>query len=72
MTELTVSGRACGPFQRLLITYLTDVGDYRMDSERKPPARDATFPIVGIASCGYLLIVGSSDAAARSRTFCKA
>ena len=26
-----------------------------------------TFPIVGMASCGYLLIVSSSDAAAQSR-----
>jgi putative Mg2+ transporter-C (MgtC) family protein len=53
--------------QRILIAFvLTAI----IGSERETEAHSAglrTFPIVGMASCGYLLIVGGGDAAAQSR-----
>ena len=68
MTELASVWQGLWPdLQRLLITYLLMV---IIGWDREKEAHSAglrTFPIVGIASCGYLLIVGSSDASAQSR-----
>jgi putative Mg2+ transporter-C (MgtC) family protein len=56
-----------GTFERIGIAFLLTaaIGWNREREEHSTGLR--TFPIVGMASCGYLLIVGHSDAAAQSR-----
>jgi putative Mg2+ transporter-C (MgtC) family protein len=53
--------------ERILVAYLLTVliGWDREQEEHSAGLR--TFPIVGIASCGYLMIVGGEDTAAQSR-----